>query len=83
MLWFAIETRQQKAIALIYNIIIDEAFRQRGYGKQAMQALEVEVQRLGVDEIRLHVFGNNTVARKLYQNMGYEETNVMMRKVLG
>ena len=47
-----------------------------------MEALEV-ARALGYDAIRLHVFGDNAVARRLYRAVGYEETDVTMRKRLG
>jgi ribosomal protein S18 acetylase RimI-like enzyme len=47
-----------------------------------MRAAEDEARRLGVDTIRLHVFGHNTRARPLYDKLGYEPTNIMMSKTL-
>ena len=38
---------------------------------------------LGYDEIGLHVFGDNEIARNLYRSAGYVETNVSMVKRLG
>ena len=48
-----------------------------------MTALEETVRALGLDEIRLHVFGHNGAARALYRKLGFVETNVMMAKQLG
>ena len=36
----------------------------------------------GAGTIKLHVFGDNTVARGLYTSLGYAETNVNMAKPL-
>jgi ribosomal protein S18 acetylase RimI-like enzyme len=80
-LWVAIVERPRRH-AFVYNLEIDEAHRRRGYGEGAMRAAEDEARRLGVDTIRLHVFGHNTRARPLYDKLGYEPTNIMMSKTL-
>ncbi len=80
-LWVAIVERPRRH-AFVYNLEIDEAHRRRGYGEGAMRAAEDEARRLGVDTIRLHVFGHNTRARSLYDKLGYEPTNIMMSKTL-
>jgi len=66
----------------IYDIRLDEAQRGKGYGKQAMQALEVVAKGLGIKTIGLHVFAHNTVAMNLYKKMGYEITSQNMVKQL-
>jgi ribosomal protein S18 acetylase RimI-like enzyme len=81
MLWFGIE-KAPKPAAFVYNLEIFRGFRRRGYARQAMQLLEVETRRLGLDSIRLHVFGHNAAARALYDELGYVATNVMMKKRL-
>lgn len=48
-----------------------------------MEALEPLARSLGYDTIRLHVFGDNTIARNLYQAVGYAETDVTMVKQIG
>jgi predicted GNAT family acetyltransferase len=37
---------------------------------------------MGLKTLKLHVFGSNHVARKLYETVGYETTNVNMSKNL-
>jgi ribosomal protein S18 acetylase RimI-like enzyme len=64
----------------IYNIEIEEEFRGRGFGKSAMKEIEIKAKELGLNKIELHVFGHNTTARKLYEKIGYEVTNVIMAK---
>jgi ribosomal protein S18 acetylase RimI-like enzyme len=66
----------------IYDIHLNEAFRGRGYGKAAMLLAEDEARRRGLKTIALNVFGRNTVARRLYQSLGYEENAVSMSKPL-
>lgn len=81
-LWFAIRGATNNRKAFIYDIFIDDKFRGQGYGKKTMELLEIEVQKMGLNHIGLHVFGHNHVARSLYQKMGYEITNLNLEKVL-
>lgn len=81
ILWMAVRDDPTRH-AFIYNIEIDEAFRRRGYAEQAMVCLEDEARKLGLDTIRLHVFGSNAAARPLYEKLGYATTNVLMAKTL-
>jgi len=81
MLWVAVVQKPTPS-AFIYNIEIYAQFRRRGYAEQAMLELESEVGRLGLESIRLHVFGHNTAARRLYEKLGYVPTNIQMLKRL-
>lgn len=69
--------------AFIYEILIFSPYRRQGYGRAAMQAAEAKARELGLDKVKLHVFGHNTAARDLYRELGYAETNVMMEKRVG
>ena len=80
MIWFA--ERENPPAAFIYDFMVDEAYRGRGYGSQALVAIEAKVKALGLRRIGLHVFGKNTAARRLYERMGYEATNINMVKEL-
>src|ERR1700749_4941430 len=57
----------------IYFIGIDEQNRGKGYGRAAMELVDSEARRLGIDRVALSVFGRNEVARNLYRSCGYEE----------
>jgi ribosomal protein S18 acetylase RimI-like enzyme len=83
VIWFAVRAGEGKPSAFIYDIVVDEAERGRGYGRQAMLALEDKVRALGLDTIGLHVFGHSTIARDLYLKVGYEITDYVMVKKLG
>jgi len=78
ILWFARKHNE----AYLYEIMIAEEFRGRGYGRQAMHLLEAAVTQLGLAAIALHVFGHNQRALGLYQSLGYETTDLNMRKPL-
>jgi ribosomal protein S18 acetylase RimI-like enzyme len=80
MLWIQVGSAPRQTF--IFNIEIFKSFRRRGYAFQAMTLLEEEARRLGLDSIRLHVFGHNAAARSLYEKLGYVATNIQMRKQL-
>jgi len=78
MIWFALKDARPRPSAFIYDFLIFEEFRRRGYGSQALLAVEEKVRELGLDTVSLHVFGHNIGARALYEKMGYEITNINM-----
>ena len=80
MIWFAVDDKKTVPSSFIYDIRIQEEFRSRGYGTQALRALEEKVKELGVSKIGLHVFGHNHAARALYEKVGYEITGIQMTK---
>ncbi len=82
-IWFAAEDEVGRGAAFVWDIVIDRAHRGRGYGRATMEALEPLARSLGYTTIRLHVFGDNAVARHLYAAVGYAETNVTMAKRIG
>jgi RimJ/RimL family protein N-acetyltransferase len=79
VLWFGPSTTIAGE-AFIYDIEIADAYRGRGYGRDALRALEPLALSLGFQAIGLHVFGDNEIARSLYRTSGYVETDVVMRK---
>lgn len=80
VLW--VQLRNVKHEAFIYNIVMEPAERGKGYGRQTLEALETEVRPLGITTIGLSVFGDNAVAMKLYQQMGYQTIATAMKKDL-
>ncbi len=81
--WFGPYELVGQGAAFVLDIAVDAEYRGRGYGRAALLALEPIVRRLGYDALRLHVFGDNEVARNLYRSSGYVETDVSMLKRLG
>lgn len=81
-LWMGIRGAHDNRKAFIYDIVLDEDTRGKGYGKKAMLLLEDEVKKHGLRHIGLHVFGHNKIARSLYETLGYEITNLNMEKIL-
>jgi len=81
--WFAPNEATGHGALFLWDIAIAADFRGRGYGRAALEALDRIALELGYDSIRLHVFGDNEVARNLYRSAGYAETDVSMVKHLG
>ncbi|MGF3102922.1 GNAT family N-acetyltransferase [Rossellomorea sp. DUT-2] len=79
-LW--INVQEDGKEAFIYDIKIHESKRGRGYGKEALKSLDSYAREKDISKISLHVFGHNKVALSLYQNTGFEVTNVLMSKTL-
>lgn len=79
MIWFAVRDAPRPA-AFIYDFVISEPHRKKGYGKSALDALEAEVRELGLTAISLHVFAHNRAAITLYEKVGYETTDLHMTK---
>lgn len=69
-------------VAWIYDIVVEEALRGRGYGRSLMAQAEVQAKEMGLPRIALNVFGDNEVARSLYETCGYRETARQMAKDL-
>jgi ribosomal protein S18 acetylase RimI-like enzyme len=82
IIWFNARTNLPRPMGFIYNIEMDEAFRRKGYGKQAMLAIEEKARELGLKSIALHVFSHNTVAKSLYEKIGYKVKSMNMSKDL-
>lgn len=81
-LWFAQMPRGNDRMAYVYDIAIRADRRRQGWARRAFTALEAEARRRGLSSIVLHVFGHNTAARALYEQLGFEATNIVMaRKV--
>jgi ribosomal protein S18 acetylase RimI-like enzyme len=79
--WLALSHPQRQG-AYIYDIEIMPEHRGRGYGRALLAALEDEARRHGAESIALNVFGDNHVARALYESSGYGVAAVAMRKRL-
>lgn len=78
-LWFSYEPGKP---AFLDDITIREEFRGQGYGRRALELLEVEARTLGLPRIDLHVYTHNPTAIAVYQKLGYHTTGLKMRKML-
>jgi ribosomal protein S18 acetylase RimI-like enzyme len=68
--------------AWVYDIEVEEDRRGEGWGRALMLAAERLMRADGHEEIGLNVFGSNTVARGLYESLGYQLSSMQMRKPL-
>ena len=70
--WLRIVERDSDAgkVAWIYDIVVEEAFRGKGYGRALMVQAEVQAREMGVGRIELNVFADNAVAKTLYESSG-------------
>ena len=71
-IWFTKLKKGQKDIAFIFYIGIDESLREKGFGTTAMEMIENEIKKIGLNTIRLHVLKNNISAIKVYNKLGYK-----------
>ncbi len=67
-LWVGEQTSAEGRMLWIYDVFVDEAFRGRGLGREALLLAEDEARRRGLDLVGLNVFGRNDVARGLYRS---------------
>jgi ribosomal protein S18 acetylase RimI-like enzyme len=66
----------------LWSIEIDVVARGHGLGRQAVRLAEEFARRSGASKLELNVFGNNTVARGLYESLGYRISTIQMSKAL-
>jgi ribosomal protein S18 acetylase RimI-like enzyme len=81
-LWIGPLRPEQPTHYWVWDITIDEAHRGRGFGKETMLLAEREARSVGATELGLNVFGSNTIARHLYESLGYAPTSIRMSKSL-
>lgn len=80
MLWLAFSEKSDGLHAFGYDFLVSSERRRRGYGRAIMAAAEQVCRERGVVEVGLSVFGFNTGAQALYEQMGFEVTILQMRK---
>ncbi len=81
-IWFCVLSIEGHRRAYICDVIIEEQYRGKGYGRQVMMLVEQEIKKQGLNRVGLHVFGFNERAIKLYKSMGYLTTDIEMEKTL-
>jgi ribosomal protein S18 acetylase RimI-like enzyme len=78
VLWVQLKDHQ----AFIFDFVIDEEFRGKGFGKQALTVMDEKLKSMGAESVALHVFGDNITAQELYRKTGYVITGLHMKKTL-
>jgi len=81
--WFALGDSGVGRYVWIYDIIINENFRRRGYASRTLELVEARAKELGAKSVELHVFGHNQGAQALYEKVGYSVTSITMAKQVG
>jgi ribosomal protein S18 acetylase RimI-like enzyme len=71
MIWLREPQLEGSRAWYVYQILVEEQFRGRGYGKRTMQEMENWVRARGGTRLVLNVFGNNLVAQSLYESTGF------------
>jgi ribosomal protein S18 acetylase RimI-like enzyme len=80
IVWFALRDSGVGRSVWIYDIIIHENFRRKGYASRTLELVEERARDLGAMSVELHVFGHNRGARALYEKLGYNITSITMAK---
>lgn len=80
MLWLAFTEKSDGLHAFGYDFLVTSDLRRQGYGRAIMAAAEEVCRERGVVEVGLSVFGFNSGAQALYEQMGFEVTTVQMRR---
>jgi ribosomal protein S18 acetylase RimI-like enzyme len=81
-LWLYSVERESKTEWSVYDIETFDGFRGKGFGRSIMLEAENYVRSKNGVSISLSVFGNNLVAKKLYDSLNYETIKVGMKKNL-
>lgn len=84
-IWIGKIIVENMAYCFLFDIHIYEQYHNKGYGKEAMRAIEKEALAYGYQAIRLHTFRNNIKAQEMYKGIGYKvfrekENNIWMEK---
>ncbi|PZE35425.1 GNAT family N-acetyltransferase [Curtobacterium sp. MCPF17_031] len=67
----------------VFEVEVDPAHRRQGHARRALELAHEVARAEGATSIGLNVFGYNTGARHLYEELGYEVASVQMRLPLG
>ena len=63
----------ENGYAGIFDIVVQEKERGKGYGREIVEAILAEAVKLGIKKSYLQVMLNNPVALQLYKKLGYRE----------
>ena len=81
-LWLEFSESLIGKTAFIFDFLILEEFRGKGYGTQSMIALDDEAKKHGISKVSLHVFAHNKKAIGLYEKVGFKNTDIHMSKYI-
>jgi len=75
-----INVDEAKSRAFLYDIVVYEPFRGKGYGRKIMSLMEKMLKEMKISSVELHVFAYNTAAINLYKTQGYNTASFNMQK---
>ncbi|ECH7282826.1 GNAT family N-acetyltransferase [Listeria monocytogenes] len=81
-IWFHVDETRSGKHAFIYDFVIFEAFRGKGFGTKTLEALDKLAKDMEITKIELHVFAHNQTAIGLYNKVGFQNTDITMAKYL-
>ncbi|EIC9405682.1 GNAT family N-acetyltransferase [Listeria monocytogenes] len=81
-IWFHVDETRSGKHAFIYDFVIFEAFRGKGFGTKTLEALDALSKEMQITKIELHVFAHNQTAIGLYNKVGFQNTDITMAKYL-
>ncbi|EDE9629183.1 GNAT family N-acetyltransferase [Listeria monocytogenes] len=81
-IWFHVDETRSGKHAFIYDFVIFEAFRGKGFGTKTLEALDALAKEMQITKIELHVFAHNQTAIGLYNKVGFQNTDITMAKYL-
>lgn len=76
--WIKID--EEKKSAFLYEIFIFDQFRSNGIGTMVMNEIQKYLSCKEIQYFKLHVFGTNVKAIKLYETLGFEVAGINMYK---
>jgi GNAT superfamily N-acetyltransferase len=63
----------EKDFVGLYDIIVNEEFRGKGYGKEIVETILAKAKETGAKKAYLSVVNNNITAKTLYEKIGFQE----------
>jgi len=81
-LWYVLRNEGSNQKLFICDILVREGYRGKGYGREALNLVEINAKDMSLNKIGLHVIANNSVAVGLYKSSGYKVKSFLMDKEL-
>jgi len=63
----------EKGFVGLFDIIVKEEFRGKGYGKEIVEAILEKAEETGIKKAYLSVANDNMIAKKMYEKLGFKE----------
>lgn len=79
-IWFGVRDGGDIKAGFLYEILVREEFRNRGYGEAAMRLAGQCLYEQGCKYMDFHVFGHNTQGIRFYERLGCKATCDLVQK---